>query len=193
MARFSLDNLVGCDSAEFLRNMEILPRRFNIGCPLTSLVTVNKELMEKLKDLQLRLEKGEEIDSDELRKQAISSLAKLTAKTMEFLARIVKKMIVSQEKLEMEIIFIFTHLICRRLSYFASEYINFLLMLEPTSKIEESMTNIFYQSSTANLYLKKALGLMRPFFPEERPVLVEDSKTPTGLIFTKEIYHDLNF
>uniref|UniRef100_A0AC34QPT2 Uncharacterized protein n=1 Tax=Panagrolaimus sp. JU765 TaxID=591449 RepID=A0AC34QPT2_9BILA len=180
MAKFSLDNLVGCDPAEFSKNMEILmAKQLNSECKLISLMTTNGELMKKLSDLQLRLEKGEDIESDEVHKEGISSLAKLTAKTVEYLVRLVRQIILGQEKPELELIFITTHLICRRLLHFASEYINFLSLFEPTSKVEESMTNIFYQSSTANLYLKKALGLVRPFFPEEKPTLLEDPKTPT--------------
>jgi hypothetical protein len=76
-------------------------------------------------------------------------------------------MIVAQSRPDLDSVFAFSYLICRRLSYFASQYANLLSLIDPNAKVEENVTNIFFECSNACHYLKKALELARPFFPDD--------------------------
>lgn len=76
-------------------------------------------------------------------------------------------MIVAQSRPQLDSIFGFSYLICRRLSFFANQYSNLLSLVEQSAKVEEVVTNIFFECSNACHYLKKALELARPFFPDD--------------------------
>lgn len=140
--------------------------KFN-GYQPTPLIDANIDLTSTLTDLQSKVDRGETISVDDFHKLAIIALAKLTAKAIECLCRLVQQMIVSQKSPDLDSVFTFTYLVCRRLSFFTSQYANLLSLLEQTSKVEEAVTNIFFECSNACLYLKKALELARPFFPDD--------------------------
>ena len=76
-------------------------------------------------------------------------------------------MIVAQSRPDLDSVFAFSYLICRRLSFFATQYGNLLSLADPSPKVEEIVTNIFFEASNACHYLKKALELARPFFCDD--------------------------
>lgn len=91
-------------------------------------------------------------------------------------------MIVAQSRPDLASVFAFSYLICRRLSYFSTQYANLLSLSEQNTKVEEIVTNIFFECSNACHYLKKALELARPFFPDDGfifdPTVVDEVNRP---------------
>lgn len=167
LSAFCLEDVSECSTDEFSKGIKKQTANFIPGFKPTPITDTNDELTKILTDLQDKVDIGEEITVDEFHKYAIVALAKLTSKAIECLCRLVQQMIVSQSRPEIDALFTFTYLICRRLSFFASQYANLLSLLKQDSKNEEAVTNIFFECTNACLYLKKALELARPFMPDD--------------------------
>ncbi|KAE9553318.1 hypothetical protein FO519_003484 [Halicephalobus sp. NKZ332] len=166
LAGFCLEDVSECSTDEFSKGIKKQMTNFN-GYKPNPMTDANTDLTDTLTHLQSKVDRGETISVDEFHRLAIVALAKLTAKAIECLCRLIQQMIVSQKSPDLDSVFTFTYLVCRRLSFFTSQYANLLSLLEQTGKVEEAITNIFFECSNACLYLKKALELARPFFPDD--------------------------
>jgi hypothetical protein len=81
------------------------------------------------------------------------------------LHKLAQLMVIAHQVPEMESLFAFTYLLCRRLSFYASQYANILSLVEhPREKVDEVVTAIFLECSNACHYVRKALELLRPFY-----------------------------
>ncbi|KAH7701744.1 hypothetical protein AAVH_31117, partial [Aphelenchoides avenae] len=81
------------------------------------------------------------------------------------LHKLAQLIVIANDVPDVESLFAFTYLLCRRLSFYASQYANILSLIDsPTEKVDEVVTNIFFECSNACHYIRKALELLRPFF-----------------------------
>uniref|UniRef100_A0A7E4VED0 PH domain-containing protein n=1 Tax=Panagrellus redivivus TaxID=6233 RepID=A0A7E4VED0_PANRE len=167
LANFCLEDVSECDTDEFLKGIKRSVTKFNLAYQPTPFLNCNTELTEELERFKHDVDTDLNITVEEFHKTAVVALAKLTSKTIESLCRLIQQMICSQTRPELSSIFTFTYLVCRRLSFFASQYANLLSLLEQNAQVEEAVTNIFFECSNSCLYLKKALELARPFFPDD--------------------------
>ncbi|KAI6221862.1 85/88 kDa calcium-independent phospholipase A2 [Aphelenchoides fujianensis] len=72
--------------------------------------------------------------------------------------------VIADDRPELESLFAFTFVLCRRLSFYASQYANLLSLVDSSKAVDDVVTNIFFECTNACHYIKKALTLLRPFF-----------------------------
>uniref|UniRef100_A0A0N4ZRA2 Uncharacterized protein n=1 Tax=Parastrongyloides trichosuri TaxID=131310 RepID=A0A0N4ZRA2_PARTI len=95
---------------------------------------------------------------------AINSLALMTAESVHLLHKIGQLFSITPQICEDNVVIEITKLFCKRVTYFSEEYANIFNSLNSDPKIDEMVTNIFYESTNANLYIKKAVMLLKVFY-----------------------------
>uniref|UniRef100_A0A914DCT8 Protein FAM114A2 n=2 Tax=Acrobeloides nanus TaxID=290746 RepID=A0A914DCT8_9BILA len=161
LSNFCLEDVSECSSEDF--EIEFRKSIRGIGLPYKAenVISVNQDLTQELLSRQATVDAGEEIVVDAIHEAAICALAKLTAHAIQALHKFAQLILIEQPN--MPFIFAFTYLICRRLSFYASQYANILSLTNSSDNVDEVVTNIFYECTNACHYLKKALELLRPF------------------------------
>jgi hypothetical protein len=165
MLEFCVEDVSECSTEDF--HVEIKKSIKYLGLPYKadSVFQVDKDLADELSRRQQAVDSGEEIVVEPIHEAAISALAKLTAHSLQALHKLAQLMVIAHQVPEMESLFAFTYLLCRRLSFYASQYANILSLVEhPREKVDEVVTAIFLECSNACHYVRKALELLRPFY-----------------------------
>uniref|UniRef100_A0A0N5BSX8 FA_FANCE domain-containing protein n=1 Tax=Strongyloides papillosus TaxID=174720 RepID=A0A0N5BSX8_STREA len=95
---------------------------------------------------------------------AMDALALLTAESVQVIHKLGQLFSIAPQIPDDVIVIEMTKLFCRRVTYFSEEYANLFNSLVSDPKIDEMVTNIFYESTNATLYIKKAVALLKPFY-----------------------------
>lgn len=96
---------------------------------------MNKTLTQELSLRQAAVDADEEIVVDAIHEAAITALAKLTAHSIQALHKLAQLIVIAKDLPEIDSLFAFTYLLCRRLSFFASQYANILSLVEQSNKV----------------------------------------------------------
>ncbi|CEF62675.1 85/88 kDa calcium-independent phospholipase A2 [Strongyloides ratti] len=96
---------------------------------------------------------------DTIFENAIDALALLTAESVQVLHKLGQLFSITPQLPDDIIVIEMAKLFCRRVTYFSEEYANLFNSLTSDQKIDEMITNIFYESTNATLYIKKAKSM----------------------------------
>ncbi|KAI1723686.1 protein FAM [Ditylenchus destructor] len=167
LLEFCVEDVSECSTEDFAHEIEKSVHFISLPYKPDSVLEMNKTLTQELSLRQAAVDADEEIVVDAIHEAAITALAKLTAHSIQALHKLAQLIVIAKDLPEIDSLFAFTYLLCRRLSFFASQYANILSLVEQSNKVDEVVTNIFFECSNACHYLKKALELLRPFFRKQ--------------------------
>ncbi|KAI6211327.1 85/88 kDa calcium-independent phospholipase A2 [Aphelenchoides besseyi] len=163
LAEFCVEDVSECTTEDFVYELKKCINGVGLPYKADNVLKMDFELCNQLKHKQQQVDNGKEIVVEEMHEAAIVALAQLTAHSIQALHKIAQLIVIANDQPDLESLFAFTFVLCRRLSFYASQYANLLSLVE-ASKLDDVVTNIFFECSNACHYIKKALTLLRPFF-----------------------------
>ncbi|KAI6206336.1 85/88 kDa calcium-independent phospholipase A2 [Aphelenchoides besseyi] len=163
LAEFCVEDVSECTTEDFVYELKKCINGVGLPYKADNVLKMDAELCSQLEHKQQQVDNGKEIVVEEMHEAAIVALAQLTAHSIQALHKIAQLIVIANDQPDLESLFAFTFVLCRRLSFYASQYANLLSLVE-ASKLDDVVTNIFFECSNACHYIKKALTLLRPFF-----------------------------
>lgn len=167
LLEFCVEDVSECSTEDFAHEIAKSVHFISLPYKPDSVLEMNKTLTQELSLRQAAVDADEEIVVDAIHEAAITALAKLTAHSIQALHKLAQLIVIAKDLPEVDSLFAFTYLLCRRLSFFASQYAIILSLVEQSNKVDEVVTNIYFECSNACHYVKKALELLRPFFRKQ--------------------------
>ncbi|CAD5234307.1 unnamed protein product [Bursaphelenchus xylophilus] len=161
---FIVEDVSECGTDDFVYEMKKCLSGVDLPFKADNVLKADKELVNELEKTQRTVDQGLESGVEVMHQKAIQSLAKFTAHSIQALHKISQLMLLQDEPSDLESVFAFTFVLCRRLSFYASQYANLLSVLDSSTTVDNVVTNIFFECSNACHYVKKALSLLKPLF-----------------------------
>ncbi|KAI6239013.1 85/88 kDa calcium-independent phospholipase A2 [Aphelenchoides fujianensis] len=151
LAEFCVEDVSECPTEDFVYELKKCINGVGLPYKADNILQMDAELCAQLERKQQQVDEGKEIVVDEMHEAAIVALSRLTAHSIQALHKIAQLIVIADDRPELESLFAFTFVLCRRLSFYASP-------------VDDVVTNIFFECTNACHYIKKALTLLRPFF-----------------------------
>ncbi|CAD5229497.1 unnamed protein product [Bursaphelenchus okinawaensis] len=161
---FIVEDVSECNTEDFVYELKKCLHGVGLPFKADNVLTADKELLKELEHVTAAMDQGVEQNVDILHQKAVQSLAKFTAHSIQALHKISQLMLLQDQPSDLESVFAFTFVLCRRLSYYASQYANLLSLLDSSTAVDNVVTNIFFECSNACHYVRKALSLLKPLF-----------------------------
>lgn len=166
IAEFVVEDVSECTTDDFIYEIKKCLQNINLPYKADNVLKADDELRKVLLKTQEELDAGIDFSTEKMHENAIQSLSKLTAHSIQALHKIAQLMVMANEMSDLDHLFAFTFVLCRRLSFYASQYANLLSLLDSTCVVDNVVTNIFFECSNACHYVKKGLSYLKPFFCE---------------------------
>uniref|UniRef100_A0AC35TQC4 Protein FAM114A2 n=1 Tax=Rhabditophanes sp. KR3021 TaxID=114890 RepID=A0AC35TQC4_9BILA len=148
------------DSAEFNKALKDTISKIKVTFNVDPFISASNEQQEILNESQ-------ELDVasvDAIFLNAITSIAIISAKSVHAFHKIGQQLLLVPSLPLEESFFKLGQLFCGRIIYFAEEYVSLCSALGNSPKIEEMMTNLYYESDNSCNYVKKTMALLKVFY-----------------------------
>uniref|UniRef100_A0A915E2R0 Uncharacterized protein n=1 Tax=Ditylenchus dipsaci TaxID=166011 RepID=A0A915E2R0_9BILA len=148
LLEFCVEDVSECSTEDFEFEINKSIHCLSLPYKPDSVLEMNETLTQELSLRQAAVDNDEEIVVDAIHEAAITSLAKLTAHSIQALHKLAQLIIIAKNLPEIDSLFAFTYLLCRRLSFFASQYANILSLVESSSKVKSCLEKLITAAPT---------------------------------------------